>query len=351
MNVLVISNVYPSHSHHRGIFVKAQVDDLRNVSKVKIVTVVRKRLYAWAYFPFLLKHIIFLLFKKYDLVHAHYGFHSALVAAIVKRRPLLITFHGSDALIEPLRNRLYSRLQRFVVSRSDHIIAVSSEVRNVLISQLHAEPAKISIISCGVDTSVFSPIDKIDVRRKLKIDEGEKVVLFIGQLRYGKGVDIISECARRMPDVTFLLIGTGPLRINTKNCRSVGIYPNIQIPTWINAADIFILPSRSEGTPVVLLEALSCGIPVVASKVGGIPDVVREGETGYLVEPEDVDMFEKRLRELLENPEKRRKMGQQGRKDMIENYDSRKIANRIKMIYEKVIVTYQLAGPEINSLT
>jgi len=337
MNVLVISNVYPSHSDHRGSFVKAQVDDLSKIVKVRTVTVVKKSPSFWAYFPFWLKNILFLLFKKYDLIHAHYGFHSALVPAIVKRRPLLTTFHGSDALIEPLRNRLYSRLQKFVVSRSDHIIAVSNEVRNVLVSQLQAEPTKISVISCGVDTSIFSHLDKIDSRKKLKIDEGEKVVLFVGQLRYGKGVDIISECARRMPDVTFLLIGTGPLRTNTKNCRSVGTCPNIQIPTWINAADVLVLPSRSEGTPVVLIEALSCGIPVVASNIGGIPDIIKDGETGYLVQLEDVDMFEKRLRELLENPEKRRQMGQKGRKDMVENYDSRKIAERIKLVYDKVL--------------
>lgn len=336
MNVLVISNVYPSDSHHRGIFVKSQVDCLK-ILKVRIITLVKKGLNFWAYFPFVAKNLIFLFFKKYDLVHAHYGFHSALFAAIIKRRPLLTTFHGSDALIEPLRNKMYSKLQQFVASRSDYIIAVSNEVRNVLVSHLHAEPAKISVISCGVDTWLFTPLEKMDTRRSLKIYEGERVVLFVGQLSYGKGVDIISECARRMPDVTFLLVGAGPLRTNRENCTCVGSYPNSEIPRWINAADVFLLPSRSEGTPVVLMEALSCGVPVVASKVGGIPDLVKDGQTGYLVEPEDVDSFEQRLRELLDDPEKRKQMGQQGRKDMIENYDIHKVAERLKHVYEKAL--------------
>ena len=92
-------------------------------------------------------------------------------------------------------------MQKFLVSRSDYIIAVSNEVRNVLISSLRAKPNKISLISCTIDTSFFTPLEKMNARKRLKIDEGEKVVLFVGQLSYGKGVDIISECARRMPDV------------------------------------------------------------------------------------------------------------------------------------------------------
>ena len=228
-----------------------------------------------------------------------------------------------------------------MVSRSDYIIAVSNEIRDVLVSNLRAEPSKISVISFGVDTSFFAPIQKMDARRKLDIDEREKVVLFLGKVHFGKGVDIIAECARRMPDVTFILVGIGSLTASTDNCRAVGAYPDDQIPVWMNTADVFVLPSRSEGTPVVLLEALSCCIPVVASKVGGIPDLVKDGKTGYLVESEDVDMFESKLRELLANPEKRKQMGQQGREDMIESYDSRKIAERVKQVYERVLFEQQ----------
>ena len=109
------------------------------------------------------------------------------------------------------------------------------------------------------------------------------------------------------------------------------------MPKWISAADIFFLPTRSEGTPVVVLEALSSGTAVVVSRVGGIPDLVTDGETGYLVESENVDMFEKRLRDLLENPEKCRKMSLQGREKMVESYDTCKVAAKIHNIYGVVL--------------
>lgn len=336
MKVLVISNMYPKGKSNDGVFIKRELNSLERID-IEVTKVVKTQRNLLGYIPFLLRYIFLLLYKSYDLIHAHYGFHSALFAAVIKRKPLTITFHGSDALKEPSRNKTYYKLQKFVISRCDYIIAVSNEIRNVLISNLGAEPTKISVVSCGVDTSIFTPLEKIDIRRKLKIARTEKVILFIGRLSYKKGINIIFECAQRMPDVNFILVGKGTLRTNIKNCRFVGSRPNDEIPVWVNAADVFVLPSKSEGTPVVLLEALSCGIPVVASKVGGIPNLVKNGETGYLVEPEDVSMFEKRLRELLENPEKRRQMGQQGRKDMIENYDSQKIAERISQVYKKVL--------------
>jgi glycosyltransferase involved in cell wall biosynthesis len=92
------------------------------------------------------------------------------------------------------------------------------------------------------------------------------------------------------------------------------------------------------------MEALSCGIPVVASRVGGIPDLVKDGQTGYLVEKDDVDTFEEKLRELLADPVKCRRMGQKGRMDMVENYDGRRIAERIEQVYDKVLTSWQSKG-------
>lgn len=336
MKILVVSSMFPNRRNKTfGIFVKKQIEALRKIG-IDVVKVIRTRDENFAYMLFFLKTIFYLLFNVYDLIHAHYGFHSAFLPAIIRKKPLIITFHGSDALKEPLRNKVYYYLQRFVISRSDHIIAVSNEIKDVLVSNLGANPNKISVISCGVETTRFLPLEKMDTRRTLNISKSEKVVLFIGKFRYEKGVDIIIKCAYRMPDVMFILVGRGTIRTALKNCSFVGVVSNDEIPTWMSVADVFFLPSRSEGTPVVLLEALSCALPVVASRVGGIPDLVRDGETGCLVESENLDMFIKKLQELLQNPEKRRQMSQKGRKDMIDNYDSRKIANDINQIYESV---------------
>jgi len=336
MKVLLISNMYPGKNPDFGIFIKEQAEQLEKRG-IEIIKVVRTRNSHFAYVPFLSKSIFYLIFSNYDLVHGHYGFHSALFPAVIKRKPLVVTFHGSDALREPLRARVYHSLQKFVVSRSDSIIAVSNQLKEVLIHNLGADSNRTTVISCGVDTSVFVPVEKTSVRKKLGIDENAKVVLFVGSLRYSKGVDIVFDCARRMPDVLFILVGDGLLKADIKNCRFPGACPHEEMPVWMNAADIFILPSRSEGTPVVLLEALSCTIPVVASRIGGCPGVIKDGETGYLVPVGNVDMFERKLRDLLDDESGRNLMGKRGREDMMEKFDSKRVAERIKRIYEKTM--------------
>jgi len=329
--------MYPGDKNsYFGIFIKHQIEDLKNEG-IEIIKVVKTRKTSFAYIPFILKSIFYLLFSSYDLVHAHYGFHSALFAAIVKRRPLIITFHGTDALKEPLRNNLYYELQRFVISRSDHTIAVSNEIKNVLTSNLGADPNKMSIINCGVNTSIFRPLNKANVRKKLGISEDAKVVLFAGSLSYPKGIDLIFKCAWHMSDVTFILVGDGALKTDFKNCKFAGARPHSEMPMWMNAADIFALPSRSEGTPVAVLEALSCGIPVIASEVGGNSDVIKDGQTGYLVPVNNLDIFQRKVRDLLNNEAARHIMGRQGKRDAIEKFDSRKVAKRIKKIYQEAM--------------
>lgn len=336
MKILVTSNMYPSEDSYFGIFVKRQIESLGNIG-IEIIKVAKTTENRCGYVPFVLKSTFCSLFSDCDLVHAHYGFHSALLPAIIKRKPLIITFHRGDALYEPLRNKVYCTLQKFVVSRADFLIAVSSEIKEALIEHLGARSDKVSVITCGVDTRSFLPLEKKIKRVALGIPENSKVVLFIGKLNHRKGVDLLLECAKRMQETYFILIGEGNIRTSYKNCIFVDPQPNHELTKWYNVADVFLLPSRSEGTPVVILEALSCGIPVIASKVGGIPDLIKDGATGYLIEPGDVDILEERMRDLLQNPEKRRQMGLQGRKNMIENYDNLKIAERIKQVYEKVL--------------
>jgi len=328
--------MYPGKDPFFGVFVKNQVRSLESIG-IKVVKVVKNTQNRCAYVPFLLKSLFYLLFARYDLVHTHYGFHSALLPAIVKRTPLIITFHRGDALDEPYRSRAYFRLQRFVVSRADSLIAVSSQIKEALIRDLGARSDDVSVITCGVETSLFRPSNRTQSRQELGIPDHLNVVLHVGALDRRKGIDVLLECASRLQETLFILIGEGKIRANRDNCRFVGAQPNHRLPTWFNAADVFFLPSRSEGTPVAVLEALSCGIPVVASKVGGIPDVIRNGKTGYVVESEDIDAFEQRLRELLQSCEKRQQMGTEGRKDMMETYDNLKIALQIEQVYERVL--------------
>jgi len=357
MKVLVISNMYPDKNSYFGVFVKKQVESLEKEG-VEIIKVVRTQRTFLSYLSFILKSFLHVSFKSYDIVHAHYGFHSALVPAIIRKRPLVITYHGSDALQEPFRSKLYFLLQKFVVAKCDHIIAVSQNVKDTLVATLFANPDKISVISCGVDSSDFMPLDKKEVRRKLGVAEDAKIVLFVGNISVMKGVDVLYECARHMPSVLFVFVGNGVVKGKTDNCKFVGARPHEEMHLWMNAADVFVLPSRSEGTPVVLLEALSCGTPVIASCVGGCADLVKDGETGYLFKIDDrfmhskpsiqynnsvdskhlnyVRVVEEKIRYLLDNDVNRNSMGEKGRKEIVDHYDIGKIAQKIRRVYREI---------------
>ncbi len=204
--------MYPKGDSYFGSFVKDQVIDLQR-SGIEVIKAVKTSENRVSYFSFFLRSIYYLLFKDYELVHAHYGFHSALPAVIFKRTPLVVTYHRGDALEEPLRSPIYHWLQWLTIKRADYIIAVSQEIKDVLVSQLGADESKVSVISCGVDTEVFKPyketeIEKKRVRKELGLPEHKPIILFPGPLSYRKGIDIIYQCASLLPDVTFLLIGT-----------------------------------------------------------------------------------------------------------------------------------------------
>ncbi len=338
--------MYPKGDSYFGSFVKDQMIALQR-SGIEIIKVVKTSENRISYLLFFLRSIYYLLSKDYELVHAHYGFHSALPSLIFKRAPLVVTYHRGDALEEPLRNPIYHWLQCLTVKRADYIIAVSQEIKDVLVSKLGADESKISVISCGVDTDVFKPYKETEGkglkvqgfkgsrRKELGLPEDKPIILFPGLLSYRKGIDIVYQCASLLPDVIFVLMGAPnpePRIPNPDNCILVGPRPHSEIPRWLNAADIFFLPSRSEGTPVSLLEALACGVPAITSAVGGIPDVIRNGKNGWMIELDNIDLIVSKITELIESREKREFMGKKAR-ESIKRFDQRKITDRIKKVY------------------
>lgn len=336
MKIIIISNMYPNERSYIGIFVKRQIESLESEG-IRIIKIVKKNKSLIAYIHFMLEILYRLLFNSYDLVHCHYGFHSGLIPAIIKRKPLIVTFHGSDALIEPFRNKIYYFLQKYIILRSDYLIGVSSDVKNKIVESLDADPNKISVINCGIDTSVFRPLKKNEMRKKIGISQNQKIVLFAGTISYMKGVDIIYQCASEMKNVLFILVGHARLVKNLPNCKIIGPRQHNEMPVWMNAADIFILPSRSEGTPVVLLEALSCGIPTIASDIGGCPDIIMDGYNGFIVPAGNWTILKEKIDFLINKKDLREEMGIRGRSMMIDDHDSRKVANRIIEIYFNVL--------------
>jgi len=337
MKVLLISNMYPSGGNFSGIFIKRQIESMEKLG-VYVTKVVKRGKNPAGYFPFVFHSIYKLLFYDYDIVHAHYVPHSALVPAMMKRikkKPLIVTFHGTDARIFPWKNRINRMLTMFVVNRSDRIIAVSEEMKSVL-EKLGCPGHKIVVISVGVDTRIFHPRDKKRARELLKLAVNEQIVLYVGRLHKMKGVKLIYECARHMPETLFMMVGDGAVKTDAKNCIFVGVRKHEEIALWMSAADILVLPSYSEGLPTVVMEALSCSTPAIVTAVGGCPEVVKDGETGFVVPVGDVDALVERITYLLNDKEMSERMGCIGRIDMVERYDRVMLMNMLKAVYEQL---------------
>jgi len=242
-------------------------------------------------------------FSKYDLIHCHIPYPEGCVGTALSRRtglPLVITCHGSDIHTYPQLDHSVRAMTVSVLREADRVIFVSKSLLKAA-KDLGYSGENAVVISNGVDTSHFTIQDK--EMKKTELALSKKVVGYVGNLKEVKRADKLPEIFQKIrgkrKDVEFLVVGDGDLRksiadrcneLNIK-VKFTGIVPPSHIPNYINAMDVLILPSRKEGFGCVVLEAQACGVPVVGSNCGGIPEVIAEG--GVIVP--DGDGFETRF--------------------------------------------------------
>jgi glycosyltransferase involved in cell wall biosynthesis len=214
--------------------------------------------------------------------------------------PVIIKVHGCDLLWGLQRHAARQERTMEAIRGADGILAVSQNLAARAI-EMGADPDRVRVIYDGVDTTLFRPGSARGARARLGLTSDEPIVLFVGSLVPVKSVGTLIEAClllkRRGLRFRCLLIGDGPLRVRLgrqvardglEDCvEFVGARPHDQLGDWYRAANVFVLPSLSEGVPCVLLEAIACGIPFVASGVGGIPEIAHLGK-GRLVPPGDV---------------------------------------------------------------
>ncbi|HJP66402.1 MAG TPA: D-inositol-3-phosphate glycosyltransferase [Actinomycetota bacterium] len=275
----------------------------------------------------------------YDVVHSHYWL-SGWVGARAKEiwgAPLVTSFHtlgkvknafkGPDDQPEPAA-RL--RGEHGVIRHSDRILApTSSEVAN-LVGLYGADPGRISIVPPGVDRSLFVPRDGDAARARLDLGPGP-IVLFVGRLQPFKGPQVAIQAFARVatrpsvPGTATLVIVGGPsgggaaeLNRLAAEASALGVGPRVRfvppqpharLAEFYSAADVVVVPSRSESFGLVALEAQACGRPVVAAAVGGLRHSIVDGVTGFLVPGHDPEAFADQMAELLEHPHLKRRMG------------------------------------------
>jgi glycosyltransferase involved in cell wall biosynthesis len=263
--------------------------------------------------------------EQVSLIHAHefdanvQGTFAAALAGI----PLVATVHGKNYFWEKLRRRLAYRW----VSRRATMIAVSQNLKEFVIEKVGVSPDRIKVVYNGVDA--LPPCDETDVRecrKELGLPETDRVVGVVGNLYPVKGhrylIDALPAVLNKCPDTSFIFAGRGQLEAELKEqvCR-LGLDKRVHflglrqdIPRILALLDIFVLPSLSEGLSMAILEAMIAGKPVVATGVGGNPELVLDGETGFLVPPRDSQALAASVAALLMNRQQAVQFGEQGKR-------------------------------------
>lgn len=245
------------------------------------------------------------------------------------------------------KRRLYPYL--FAIRFCDRVIAVSQATAQFLKEKRKVAPEKIMVIPYGVDLQKYRNGDNSDIRQRLQLGQDELVVGVVGRLHPQKGHRYLIQAAEKIvteiPNVKFVFAGDGDLRGELEaQIRSQGLENNFRIlgyrddiPEVMRAFDIFTLPSLYEGLPNVVLEAMACGKPVIATAVDGTVEAVVDGKTGLLVQPADVDALRRSLITLLRDRELAQRMGKNGRLRVETQFSLEKQVQRFEQLYESFV--------------
>jgi teichuronic acid biosynthesis glycosyltransferase TuaC len=249
----------------------------------------------------------------FDVIDAHYFYPDGVAAALLGQslgKPVVITARGTDINLISYY-RLTRRWIRWAAHRAAGIVAVSEALRARLV-ELGIPDGRIQVLRNGVDLDLFAPRDREAARRQLGIDSGGPVLASVGWLIPRKGHDLAIRAAALLPDSTLLIVGEGPEDIALRRLAQrtgvasrvnfLGSMPQKRLAVVYNAADVLVLASAREGLPNVLLEALACGTPVVATAVWGTPEVVATPVAGRLVEERSPEALGRAIRDLLADP-------------------------------------------------
>lgn len=328
---------------------------------------------------------LFLGSTKYqvDIIHAHLSnsFNEFAIPRYTKRKniPLVVKYHG-----DPERNLGGFIYKTGVFFYAKYILNKVLSYADIIISPseyyidesrfLGKYRDKIVVIPYGINIKEFDiPYSKDECREKLGLPIDEDMILFVGNLSPYKGPKILvkamQKIIKKVPNTKLIFVGSGRMKEELQMLsKKLGVEKYVKFAgfaegnlktMYYRAADVFCLPSTmsTESFGIVNLEAMACSVPIVASKMGGIPAVVRDGENGLLVPPKDSDALADAIIYLLENEDVRKRMGKNG-SEKVENYSWEKIAEETERLYELVLSGeriqdnlegFRIAKPETNS--
>ena len=237
---------------------------------------------------------------------------------------------------------------------SDAIVAVSNETAKSMQIEFFIDAEKLFVVYNGIDTDIFKPDEnkRLTIRKKYSLGEEAKVILMAGVVHKQKGMHIglkiFAEMKKKNPEAKMVIVGDGPQLESLKKLAKrltienevifCGFIPNEETYLYYNTADIFLNPTiRVEGLPIVTLEAMACGLPVVVSRIGGTQSTIDDGVSGFFVRPKDNRLLIKKTVQILNDPILSKKMGENGRQKVLVKFSKEKMISDYLNISKRLV--------------
>jgi len=291
-------------------------------------------------------------YEKLDLLHVHYAIPHATSAFLAKEMlgknrnlKVFTTLHGTDITLVGLEPS-FLPLVKFSIEKSDGVTAVSRFLKEKTITNYSCE-ADIRVIPNFVDTNLFKPSANGDFRKTIA-PKGEKILVHTSNFRPVKRVPdtirIFEKVQKEIPS-KLILVGDGPDRSECERLsRQLDLCDNVKflgkqdgLVEILSSSDVFLIPSQSESFGLAALEAMACGLPVISSSVGGLPELVKHNETGFIAEILDVDRMAKYTLELLTNEKKYNLFSENSRQRAVNKFDTSKVVPLYEEYYEQIL--------------
>lgn len=292
--------------------------------------------------------------QKIDVIHSHFtgaNLYASLAGSIL-RIPVVVTFHNE--LILPWWSCSYSKFKHFLIRNfASRIVMVAEFMKKDYVNIAKYPPNKLLTIYNGIDLDRDKvDIDSTALRKELGLRDDDLLVGHVANLRPPKGHEYLIRAAKLiceiLPNVKFLLVGEDN-RENLKGDIEKQIYDlnlneNVKllgyradVPELLRLIDVFVLPSISEGHPLSVIEAMAASRPIVATNVGGLPEIVEDGLNGYLVKSENPSALAEKILVLLKNKNLREQMGKMGRKTVEENFSIKTMIDNYQNLYRELL--------------
>jgi glycosyltransferase involved in cell wall biosynthesis len=279
-----------------------------------------------------------------DILNTHYASGYGTLARLSGFHPNLLSVWGSDVFDFPYESMMKKKIIQRNLSAADRIASTSNIMKKQTVT-IYKPEKEIAITPFGVNCEKFRPMEYNRDKNKIRIGTVKKMASKYGIATLIEAFAIAKH--KYQGDIELILVGGGPEEEDLKLLAQkldvgsyvdfVGLIPHHTVPEYLNSFDIYVALSDSESFGVAIIEASACGIPVVVSDAGGLPEVVADEQTGFIVPRNNPEEAADRILQLLNDSSLRKKMGNAGRKFVLDNYEWKENADRMKRLYEIIV--------------